>query len=305
MSIPADLIDRARRADILETAQSLGAGLRRVNATESVGPCLVCGGNDRFSTNSRRQLWNCRGGSTIDLVQHVRGCGFREAVAFLAGGDATQALSATQDNAQGRRAGRQGNQRRRHAAGRRNRPRNGPRSQHAGRAVLTRGPQDRHELNSRRDRANRRDRLASGRPIPHQDHALDGRRLGCIVGVMSDPSRRGRPAQSRERISTGLKVGKAKTLGAPAASSGSDDEDVLAGLSSGRRASKPRSSDGADFRPMWATGSTAIMAKFPVVAGIERLNYSRDRDQNGAGEAAARGRVALARGGAETSVCCG
>jgi putative DNA primase/helicase len=42
------------------------------------------------------------------------------------------------------------------------------------------------------------------------------------------------------------------------------------------------------LRPMWSTGSTAIMSKLPVVAGIESLTVIADRDENGAGEKAAR-----------------
>jgi hypothetical protein len=41
------------------------------------------------------------------------------------------------------------------------------------------------------------------------------------------------------------------------------------------------------FRPMWATGSTALMAKFPVLSGIEALTIIADHDANGAGERAA------------------
>jgi putative DNA primase/helicase len=42
------------------------------------------------------------------------------------------------------------------------------------------------------------------------------------------------------------------------------------------------------YRPMWSTGSTAIMAKLPVLAGIEALTIVVDNDPNGAGQAAAR-----------------
>jgi hypothetical protein len=41
------------------------------------------------------------------------------------------------------------------------------------------------------------------------------------------------------------------------------------------------------LRPMWATGSTAIMAKFPVLSGIKALTIIADHDANGAGERAA------------------
>ena len=65
-----------------------------------------------------------------------------------------------------------------------------------------------------------------------QDHALDGRRLGCIVGIMTDPvTAKPTGAISRTYIPEGRKVGKAKTLGAPAGIVRlSEDADVLEGL---------------------------------------------------------------------------
>jgi putative DNA primase/helicase len=82
------LTERARRADILTLAQRFSA-LKRVGASEWVGPCPVCGGTDRFSVNIKKQLWNCRGcgkgGDAIGLAQHAGGATFAEAVAALSG----------------------------------------------------------------------------------------------------------------------------------------------------------------------------------------------------------------------------
>ena len=89
--LPAELVDRARSADVLLTAQSLGARLKRVGGPEFAGSCPTCGGRDRFSVNTRKQVWHCRGcgrgGDVVDLVQHVEGVSFAEAVASLAGGE--------------------------------------------------------------------------------------------------------------------------------------------------------------------------------------------------------------------------
>jgi putative DNA primase/helicase len=57
------------------------------------------------------------------------------------------------------------------------------------------------------------------------------------------------------------------------------------------------------FRPIWSTGSSGLMASFPVLAGIEALTIFADHDENGAGlraanEAASRWRTA----GRETHV---
>jgi phage/plasmid primase-like uncharacterized protein len=56
---------------------------------ERAGPCPVCGGDDRFSVNVRKQVWNCRGcgvgGDIVALVKHLEGCEFKAAVETLAG----------------------------------------------------------------------------------------------------------------------------------------------------------------------------------------------------------------------------
>jgi hypothetical protein len=59
--------------------------------SEQCGPCPVCGGTDRFSINTKKQVWHCRvcamGGDVITLVQHIDGVGFKDACRIL-GGDA-------------------------------------------------------------------------------------------------------------------------------------------------------------------------------------------------------------------------
>jgi hypothetical protein len=56
---------------------------------ERVGPCPICGGVDRFATNTRKQKWNCRGcrkgGDVIALVMFLDGLDYASAVAVLAG----------------------------------------------------------------------------------------------------------------------------------------------------------------------------------------------------------------------------
>ena len=53
------------------------------------GPCPVCGGDDRFSINIAKQVWNCRGcdkgGNVIELVRHLDGSDFVAAVTALVG----------------------------------------------------------------------------------------------------------------------------------------------------------------------------------------------------------------------------
>jgi phage/plasmid primase-like uncharacterized protein len=67
----------ARSADTLAVARSLGAKLKKVGAAEWAGACPACGGKDRFSVNTRKGVFNCRGaggGDVIQMVEHLRGC---------------------------------------------------------------------------------------------------------------------------------------------------------------------------------------------------------------------------------------
>lgn len=81
-------IEEARGRDILELADELAIeGLKR-SGGEMVGPCPTCGGEDRFSINGRKNIFNCRhcgGGDPIALVQMVKGIDFPAALDYLAG----------------------------------------------------------------------------------------------------------------------------------------------------------------------------------------------------------------------------
>lgn len=54
-------ISLAKAADIQTVAEKAGAKLKRAGAHELVGPCIMCGGDDRFSINTRDRVYNCRG----------------------------------------------------------------------------------------------------------------------------------------------------------------------------------------------------------------------------------------------------
>jgi len=122
-------------------------------------------------------------------------------------------------------------------------------------------------------------------------HPLHGRKLGCIVATMTDPTT-ATPTGAISRTylgSDGTKVGKAKTLGSP---SGivrlSPDDEVLGGLFLAEGIETALSAMSIGLRPMWSTGSTGLMSTFPVLAGVEALSIVVDHDVNGAGEKAAR-----------------
>lgn len=84
--IAADRIASARAHRIEDEIERRGIKLH--GRTERVGPCPVCGGTDRFSINTKKQVFNCRGcgvgGDVIALVQHLDSCSFGEAIATLA-----------------------------------------------------------------------------------------------------------------------------------------------------------------------------------------------------------------------------
>ncbi|HEY1862679.1 MAG TPA: toprim domain-containing protein [Roseiarcus sp.] len=119
-------------------------------------------------------------------------------------------------------------------------------------------------------------------------HALHGRKLGCIVGVMTDPiTAMPTGAISRTYIHEGRKLGKAKTLGSPAGIIRVSEDADLERLHIAEGLETALGAMSKGLKPMWATGSTAIMAKFPVLSGIKALTIIADHDANGAGERAA------------------
>jgi hypothetical protein len=122
-------------------------------------------------------------------------------------------------------------------------------------------------------------------------HPLNGRYLGCIVGVMTDATTAGPTgAISRTYIDADLrKIGKARTLGSPAGVVRlSLDENVLKGLHLAEGLETALSAMSIGLRPLWATGSTSLLKAFPLLCGIEALSIIADHDVNGAGEKAAR-----------------
>jgi Toprim domain/CHC2 zinc finger len=82
-------IETARSIDCADEVARRGSKLRK-SGRELVGACLACGtGTDRFAINVRENVWHCRGcetgGGIIELVQHLDGVGFRQAVEALIG----------------------------------------------------------------------------------------------------------------------------------------------------------------------------------------------------------------------------
>lgn len=85
-------LQEAQSIPIEEVASRLAVdGLTRLGR-ERTGPCPRCGGTDRFSINTLKQVWHCRHGCSdglgadgIGLVRLVMNCDFRAALDYLCG----------------------------------------------------------------------------------------------------------------------------------------------------------------------------------------------------------------------------
>ena len=85
MTLPAKIIEHARSVPIESVINQRGIKLR--GRIERVGPYPICGGTDRFSINTKKGIFNCRGcnvgGDVIALVQHLDGIDFVNACSTL------------------------------------------------------------------------------------------------------------------------------------------------------------------------------------------------------------------------------
>jgi CHC2 zinc finger len=290
MTLLEAAVEEARRADILASARNLGAHLKPIGGGEYAGPCLACGGVDRFSVSTRKQVWHCRGcakgGAVVDLVMHVTGHSFVAAVAFLTGeGEEQQRQRRPAPAAVDTRTPSDEEARNRRSAAR-----------IVGELVPIKGtPGEVYLAEARKidvdaiaDVLERVDAIGwhpsiyfnepeyPGRGDP--PHPLHGQRFGCIIGVMTDPVTAALTGGiSRTYLDDGCKILKAKTLGPAGIVRLSLDEDVLGGLHIAEGLETSLDAMARDFRPMWAMGSTAIMAKFPVLTGAADVQIAVKR----------------------------
>jgi len=306
-----DQLRQARETDLIMLAQRYGVTLRRAAVNEFEGPCPVCGGDDRFAINIKKRTWLCRhcggvgnkngGKGAIDLVMHVEKCDFTAAVQKLTGASWTPSRAPGPIPAAVR------------AEAIDERP-EAERALLSARRILSQitpligTPGEAYLRNVRNidvaaieDVLSRTDAIGWHPSVYFShpadptygtlEHPLHGRRLGCIVGVMTDavtavPT----GAISRTYLGPdGTKIGKAKTLGAPAGIVRLSADDVLGELCIAEGLETCLTGM-ANFglRPLWSTGSAGAMADFPVLSGVEALTVIADHDLNGAGERAAR-----------------
>src|SRR5580693_5237970 len=286
--IPSDLIERAHAVRIEDETER--QGIKLVGRIDRCGPCPQCGGRDRFGLSTRKQVFLCRQcgskGNVIALVRFLDGCGFREAVEYLTGERAPApsrpapvATDAPHDDD--------------HDA----RDLTSAKTTVLGMGRLLGSPGETYFRDVRRidteaiaDVLERINAIGWHPAVYFNEpgHALHGRKLGWIVGVMTDPiTAMPTGGISRTFIHEGEKVTKAKGLGPAGIVRLSLDEDVLERLHIAEGLETALGAMSKGLRPMWATGSTAIMAKFPVLSGIKALTIIADHDANDAGERAA------------------
>ena len=282
--LPASWIERARETPIEQIIEAHGIKLR--GRVERVGPCPVCGGTDRFAVNTRRRVFNCRGcgagGDAIALTQFLDGCDFRTAIETLSGEQPPTKRAKTIVKPELERD---------LASVRRTQEEIVPLIWTPGEAYL----RDARKINvaALKDVLSRTDAIGWHRGVYFNEpgHALHQQKLGCIVGVMTDvKTAEPTGAISRTYLALNLtKIGKAKTLGRPTGTIRlSGDDEVLEGLFLAEGLETALAAMSIGLRPIWATGSSGLMASFPVLSGIEALNVIVDNDHNGAGEKAAR-----------------
>jgi hypothetical protein len=297
----ADLWVEAKHVDILAVAERLGAKLKHVGP-DWIGPCpLGCAKHDGFIITPSKGIFLCRPskatGDVVDMAIHVQGVSKADALAFVLGRDlpgspyrdhgipspriAPKPIAPSPDDDFKRQHG----LRLARAYAREIVP-------------LIDTPGDtylreirRIDVDAIRDILERVDAIG-WHPAVHfyePGHPPDHAKLGCIIGIMSDPvTALPTGAISRTYLHDGKKVGKAKTLGSPAGIVRlTPDEDVLQGLYLAEGLETALDAMARSWRPLWSTGSANLMASFPVLAGIETLTIFADNDANGAGLIAA------------------
>jgi CHC2 zinc finger/Toprim domain len=271
----------ACHAEILALAERLGARLKKSGA-EWVGPCPRCGRRDRFAVNPRKRLFNCRGcgvgGDAIDLLRFITGSTFAEAAELMGDRPTPSTLAKRHDYNPAASI-------RRIVSGLT------PTLGSLGESYLR--DERKIDVGAISDLLERADAIGWNPSVyfGEPDHPLHGQKLGCIIGIMTDPS----TAQPTGAISRtyigpdGKKVCKAKTLGGGGGVIRlSRDEDALHGLFLGEGKETCLAAAALGLRPIWATGSAMTLAKFPLLVGIECLTLIADHDANGTGERAAR-----------------
>jgi hypothetical protein len=246
-----------------EIARRGGLGLKRFGS-ELIGPCVKCGGRDRFAVSIKRQVFNCRGcgasGDIIALVQHLDQCTFPTAVRTLGGAERKPApimkprVQETEDLERNIKFALQlwndaseiyGTIVEQYLARRGLEPPEGD-------DVL---------------------RFYGGCPFGDSRHS-------CMLALYRSVATNEPQAICRTALGpNGIKIGRL-TLGPTrgAAIKIDDDASVSNALTIGEGLETVLAGRMLGFKPAWATGSSVGVKNFPVLSGIETLTVLVDRD---------------------------
>jgi phage/plasmid primase-like uncharacterized protein len=264
------IIDAAKAIPIeAEVARRGGLGLKRMGR-ELVGPCMRCGGRDRFSISMAKGVWNCRGcgrgGDVIDLVMHLDGVGHRDAVRTLTGMSVRSVQSGQAEHLPIERTKQDNTDK-----------------QNTERALRLWNDAESIAGTVAENYLWRRGlndlpgasvlRLLKGCPF-------DGGRQICLIALYRDMTTNEPRAIARTAIdSSGNKIGR-MTLGSTkgAAIKIDDDTDVELGLVIGEGLETVLAGRQLGFRPAWALGSSGAIKTFPVLSGITALTILVDHD---------------------------
>jgi putative DNA primase/helicase len=283
---PADLIDRARSARIEDELARRGITLRG-RGSERCGPCPQCGGDDRFSINTRKQVFNCRGcgargGDAIALVRFLDGCGFREAVEALCGGEpqnspAHHAGPAPANSLSPARPDRSDD---------RNQKRAGDiwRNGVDPRGTIVQAYLEYRKLDLPDEAAGTVVRFHPSCWFGKEHHPA----MVCLVRniATNEPQAIHRAALTPDGIAI-RRNGKTFRMSLGPVSGGAikldPDEDVTMGLCVGEGVETCLAGRQMGLRPVWSAISRAGITSFPILPGIEGLHILRENDANLAG----------------------
>lgn len=265
-AIDADLIRTARDVPIERVAEQHGLKLKRASA-ERVGPCPRCGGEDRFSINVKKQLFNCRGcgakGGVIALEMHITGCTFAEAIERLSGKNTSRAAPSPQETRLRPIAADQGNDS--------GEDRTAAALRLWNAAVDPRGTLVERYLASRWLEL---DEDIAGEAI--RWHAGIGAMLALFRDIRTDEPR----AVSRTFLDKDGRKIERKFLGPVGGCAIKLDADdaVLSGLHVGEGVETCMAARQLGLNPCWALGSKGAIASFPLIAGVEALTILAEPD---------------------------
>jgi Toprim domain len=283
---------KARAVRVEDELARRGIALR--GRVDRCGPCPRCGGTDRFSINTKKQVWNCRGyggGDVIALVEHLDGVGFLDAIAHLAGAEPSSIVSNIR-----KQPGPVVKQRDEAAERQQRKPveetpanNREPALRLWRQAFEPRGTLVEAYLRNRRlelpgEAANEAIRFHPDCPFGPGSSARPA--MVCLVRniVSNEPQGLQRTALAPDgtaikrdgktfRMSLGMIAGGAIKLG--------PDEDVTQGLCIGEGVETCLAARQMGLRPVWSAVSTGGVKNFPVLPAIDGLHIFKENDLNG------------------------